>query len=229
MGLAQVVANREARARASDSLKASGPVLSVRPMIVMRRTWSRVAHGPVQLGTRGGAQLCAAQAELHDDRARVSILVQGACAKGRGRRIRPGDCVCAVDRLAGRFRREGLGCAGGACRGHALREPGPAAEVELGQLRRRRRVHSRVRARPAPTCGTGCTTHARAVQLATRPSAATRRRKLAVMARPSPTSGRESSSPSIPSVCPTARCVARVTGGTPARRIGRGPRCSPCP
>lgn len=63
-----------------------------------------------------------------------------------------------MDRLAGRFRRERLGRVGGACRGHALRETGPVAEVELCQLRRRRRVHSR--------CGIG--RHRRAEQAARR-------------------------------------------------------------
>ena len=144
MGPAQVVANREGAGEGQRFIEGQRPGTVGAADDLDAAYVERVSHGSVQLGTRGGAQLGAAQAELHDDRVRAfrlrrRVMRQGRGGDGFGR----GDCGFAADRLAGCFRRERLGCAGGACRGYALREPGPAAEVELGQLRRRRCVHSR--------------------------------------------------------------------------------------
>lgn len=158
MGLAEVVANREGAGEGQRFIEGQRPGTVGAADDLDAEHVERVAHGSVQLGTRGGTQLGAAQAELHDDRARAfrlrrKVLRQRCRGDGFGR----GDCGFARDRLAGRFRRECLGGAGGACRGYALCEPGWAAEVELGQPRRHYRV-----------CARGLGRHRRAEQAARR-------------------------------------------------------------
>jgi hypothetical protein len=158
-----------ARARASDSLKASGPVLSVRPMIVIWRAESRVAHCPIQAGTGSGAQLCAAEAELDNDRPR-SVDLWGLGRGAGGTDSAGEDCVLRARSAGWGIRREGLGCAGRAGRRYAVSRKlawrpksswancagGPRAPVLwVGRHRRAEQAARR----------------ARKVQLATRPSA----------------------------------------------------------
>lgn len=78
MGLAEVVANCEGAGEGQRFIEGQRPGTVGAADDCDAAHVEKVAHGPVQLGARCGAQLGAAQAELHGDRTRDLRL----CCRG---------------------------------------------------------------------------------------------------------------------------------------------------